>query len=157
MMKTRTLLILVAIFATFAISSCKKSTDNGDPVTGNGSISLTYDGNNWNASLSVQAVNTNGIINVTGSDSDARQASVILMGVTAPGTYETTATSGNSLRWTEGLDPAQTYSANGILGSGSITVSEISATKIKGSFSFTGLNTNGESKNITNGAFEASF
>ncbi len=157
MMKTRTLLILAAIFATFAISSCKKSTDSGDPATGNGSISLTYDGNNWNASLGVQAVNTNGIINVTGSDSDARQAAVTLMGVTAPGTYEITATSGNALRWTEGLDPAQTYLANGILGSGSITVSEISASKVKGTFSFNGQNTNGESKSITKGAFEASF
>jgi hypothetical protein len=157
MMKTRTLLVLVAIFTTFALSSCKKSNDTGNPATGNGSISLTYDGNNWNASLSVQAINTNGIINVTGSDSDARQASVILMGVTTPGTYEITTTSGNSLRWTEGLDPSQTYSANGIIGSGSITVSEISVTNIKGTFSFTGQNTNGESRNITNGAFEANF
>jgi hypothetical protein len=157
MTKTKTLLILVAIFTIFALSSCKKSTDTGNPATGNGSLSLTYDGNSWNASLSVQAVNTNGIINVTGSDSNAKQASIILMNITAAGTYEITTASGNSIRWTEGINANQTYLANGILGSGTITVSEISATSIKGTFSCTGQNTNGDSTNITNGAFEATF
>jgi len=47
--------------------------------------------------------------------------------------------------------------ANGILGSGTITVTELSTTKIKGTFSFDGMNTNGGSKNITDGSFEVDF
>jgi uncharacterized protein DUF6252 len=156
-MKTKNLqLILILIFA-IAISSCKKDDDSGNPGTSNGSISLDYEGNGWNASLAVQAINTNGLINVTGSDSEARQAAVTLLGVTATGTYGITASSGNQLRWTEGLGTDQTYSANGIIGSGTITISELTDSKIKGTFSFEGYNTAGNSKSITNGKFEANF
>lgn len=155
-MKTKTYFFLFSLLAIISISSCKKSDDT-NPVTGNGSISLSYDGTAWSATLAVQAINSNGVINVTGSDSDAHQAAVTLLGVSSPGTYEITSLSGNQLRWTEGLGSNDTYSANGIVGSGSIVVDEISDTHIKGTFSFQGQNTNGGTRSITNGKFEADF
>lgn len=155
-MKTKTYLILITLFAVISFSSCKKSNDS-DPVTGNGTISLSYDGTAWSATLAVQAVNTNGVINITGSDSNAHQAAVTLLGATGPGTYEITSIGQNQLRWTEGLGTNDTYSANGIVGSGSIVVDELSDTHIKGTFSFTGQNTNGDTRTITNGKFEADF
>jgi len=155
-MKTKTYFILLTLIAVISFSSCKKSEDT-NPITGNGSISLSYDGTAWSATLAVQAVNSNGVINVTGSDSDAHQAAVTLVGVSTAGTYEITSLTGNQLRWTEGLGTNDTYSANGIVGSGSIVVEELSDTHIKGTFSFVGQNTNGDSRNITNGKFEADF
>ena len=156
-MMTRNLLLGMIIVLCMGLSSCKKNDDSGNPSTGNGTLSLKYGGTSWSASLAVQGVNTNGVINVTGSDSDARQASVLLMGVTQPGTYQITSGSFNQLRWTEGLAQEQTYVASGILGSGTITVAEISDSKIVGTFSFTGYNTNGVTKEITDGKFSANF
>ncbi len=144
--------------AVISLASCKKDDDGDDNPASAGSVTLTVDGASWNASLSVQAVNTNGVINVTGSDSNAKQASIVLYNVTKTGTYTVGGIgNSNSLRWTEGLGQNDTYSANGIIGSGTITVTELSSTKIKGTFSFTGVNTAQATKSITDGAFEATY
>jgi len=153
----RILLSAVLISAIFLVS-CKKESDT-TPAGSNGTISLSYNGSSWNASLGVQAVNSNGVINVTGSDANAHQAAVYLFGVTTTGTYVVgpNGNSGNSIRWTEGIDPKQTYTASFVLGKGTITVTELSATEIKGTFSGTVYNTDQSSKSITNGKFEAKF
>ena len=117
-MKAVKFLMLVVLISSIAFSSCKKDDDTGDPSTGNGSMTLKHAGTSWNASLAVQAVNTNGVINVTGSDSNAKQASIVLYNVTKTGTYTVGGIgNSNSLRWTEGLGQNDTYSANGIIGS----------------------------------------
>jgi hypothetical protein len=158
-MKSRNLLLMMLIAGVTMLSSCNKNDDDsGTPIGSNGSISLKVDGSTWNASLAVQAVNSNGVINVTGSDSNAKQAGVTLYGISAPGTYQVgPPNAGNMLRWTEGLGQTDTYQANGVIGNGTITVTELSDTKIKGTFSFTGFNTAQTSKQITEGSFEATF
>jgi len=151
---------MLAAIAVLGFTSCSKSEDDDvtpDNPISNGSITLKVDGTSWNASLAVQAVNSNGVINITGSDSNAKQASVLLYGVTEPGTYNVQAGLQHQLRWTEGLNASQTYVANGILGSGSITVTELTSSKIKGTFEFTGANTSQATKSITEGSFEATF
>lgn len=150
---------MLLIAGVVFLGSCKKdNTDPDTPAGSNGSITLKVDGSAWNASLSVQAVNTNGVINVTGSDSNAKQAGVTLYGISATGTYQVgPPNTGNMLRWTEGLGQEQTFQANGVIGSGTVTVTELSASKIKGTFSFTGFNTAQTSKQITEGSFEANF
>lgn len=156
-MKTRNLILGMLLIFGVTFSSCKKDSDSGTPSTGSGTMTLSYDGTSWNASLAVVGVNTNGLVNVTGSDSDAHQASVILYGATGPGTYEVTMGLQNQLRWTEGLGQDDTYVANGILGSGTIKVTELTSSKVAGTFSFTGYNTSGGSKQITDGEFSATF
>ena len=157
-MKTRNLILGMLLIFGVAMSSCKKDDDSGDPGTGgSGTLTLKYDGTSWDASLAVVGVNTNGVVNVTGSDSQAHQASVILYGATGPGTYEVSAGLQNQLRWTEGIGQNDTYVANGILGTGTITVTELTSSKVVGTFSFTGYNTNGDTKQITDGQFNATF
>ncbi len=156
-MKTRTLILMLLAGTMILIGSCNKNDDD-NPVAGNGSMSLTVDGSSWTASLSVQAVNTNGVINVTGSDSQAKQAAVVLYNVTSTGTYQIgPANPSNMLRWTEGVGQTDTYTANGIIGSGTVTITELTSSNIKGTFSFTGYNTAGTTKAVTNGKFEANF
>jgi len=157
-MKMKSILLSVVLISGILLVSCKKE-DDATPAGGNGSFSLSYDGTSWNAGLSVQAVNSGGVINVTGSDASAHQAAISLFGVSAPGTYKVgpNGTNGNAIRWTEGIDPTQTYTANSVVGSGTITITELSATGIKGTFSGTVYNTAQTKKAITNGKFEAKF
>lgn len=158
-MKTKNyLLIVVILIAGIAVSSCKK-TESANPAS-NGTMSLTVDGGSWSASLSVQAVNTNGVINITGSDSGGKQASVVLYNVVAPGTYAVGPNSGNQsnqLRWTQGLGQTDTFVANGILGNGSVTIDELTDSKVSGSFNFTGFADATTSKPISDGQFNANF
>jgi hypothetical protein len=159
-MRTRNyLMIVMIVISGLVISSCKKTEDSGSPVGSNGSISLKVDGNTWNASLSVQAVNSGGVINVTGSDSNAKQAGITLIGANGTGTYKVgpNGIQGNMLRWTEGLASEQTYQATFIIGSGTIVVDKLNDSEISGSFEFEGYNTAQTSKTITEGTFNARF
>ncbi|MEE4260074.1 MAG: DUF6252 family protein [Bacteroidales bacterium] len=157
-MKSKNLLSMLLIAGIVLLMSCNKNDDDTGPIGSNGSISLKVDGSTWNASLSVQAVNAGGVINVTGSDSNAKQAGITLYGITETGTYKVgPPNQGNMLRWTEGLGQTQTFQANGVIGDGTITVTELTDNKIKGTFSFTGFSTEQTSKQITEGKFEANF
>ena len=154
-MKTKFLSILIFTCLILVFGSCNK--DNDDPIVSDGQMTLKYNGNAWSATLAVVGSNSNGTINVTGSDATAHQASVTLVGVTSTGTYEVTAGSQHQLRWTEGISQEETYGANGIVGSGTVTLTELSETKAVGTFSFTGVNMNGDTREITDGTFEVEF
>lgn len=160
MKKFKMLFVALLSISILSLSSCNKEDDAvtpDNPLISGGSLSLKVDGTSWNASLAVVGINSNGVINVTGSDSNAHQASIILIGVTEPGTYTISTGLQHQLRWTEGLGTNESYLANGLIGSGSITVTELSSAKIKGTFQFTGANTDQITKSITEGSFEATF
>lgn len=152
------LLFMLLAILVIGAAGCNKNEDNTNST--GGTMSLTVDGTNWTASLAVQAVNTNGVINVTGSDSNAHQASLVVYGATSTGTYAVGPSSGNPgnmLRWTAGTEQDQTYQANNVIGSGTVTITELSGTKVAGTFEFVGYNINQASQTITNGAFSANF
>ena len=154
-MKALKLLTVFVLIASISFVSCKKDEDDSaNPSTGNSTMSLKYDGTSWNATLDVQAIKSGNTIVVTGTDSNSKQAQVQLTDVTTTGTYEVNV--GNTLRWTESTSPTDSFIANGMLGSGTITVSELSDTKIVGTFSFTGFSTGG-TRTITDGKFSVEF
>jgi len=159
MKKFKLVFVIMMSMAFISLTSCNKDSDEADnPVLGGGTMTLKVDGTSWNASLASQAINTNGIINVTGSDSDAHQVAITLMNVTEPGTYKVgTMASQHGIRWTEGLNSTDTYVANFSIGSGTITITELSSTKIKGSFTGTVANTSQNTKSISDGTFDVSF
>lgn len=155
-MKALKLLTVIVLISSIAFTSCKKSDDDSaDPSTGNSTMSLKYGGTSWNATLNVQGIKSGNTIVVTGTDSNTKQAQVQLTDVNKPGTYEVNA--GNTLRWTESTNPTDSFMANGMFGSGSITVTEISDTKIVGTFNFTGFSAGGTTRIITDGKFSVEF
>ncbi len=159
MKKFKLVFVIMMSLAFISLTSCKKDGDDEvDPVIGGGTMTLKVDGTSWSASLASQAVNASGIINVTGSDSDAHQVAITLMNVSEPGTYKVgSMTSQHGIRWTEGLESTDTYIANFTIGTGTITITELTASKIKGSFAGTVYNTGQNTKSITEGSFDVSF
>jgi len=157
-MKALKLLTVFVLIATISFVSCKKDEDDsGNPPTGNGTMSLKYGGTSWNATLDVQVVKSGNTIVVTGTDSNAKQSQVYISNITKAGTYDVTVGSGNTLRWTESTNPTDSFIANGTLGSdGKITVTELTDTKIVGTFSFIGFSTGG-TRTITDGEFNVEF
>ena len=89
-MKKLNLLAILLSMAVITMTSCKKEEDDGGDGgnSGNGTMTLKYDGSGWSADLAVVASNSNGIVTVTGSDNNAHQAQVIVMNVSGTGTYD---------------------------------------------------------------------
>jgi hypothetical protein len=145
------------LVSSFAFTACKKDDDPASPASGNNTMSLKYGGTQWNATLNVQATRSGTTIVVTGTDSNTKQAQVQLNGVTTTGTYQVDGSAGNTLRWTESTNPTDSFMANGTLGTGTIKVTELSDTKIVGTFNFTGYSVGGTKKTITDGKFNVEF
>lgn len=163
--------IVLTLALTVLLSSCS-SDDNGGGGGGNapqGTLKAKVGGSNFTSmqmATTAQKVAVGGgtyTITIQGSDSNGKAIILILNGVNGqPGTFEISQTAAisavasysemnmsnpmNSPVW------AAPYDGSGV--AGSITISEITDTNIKGSFNFTGKKQNGtDTKNVTNGAF----
>lgn len=176
-MKTKTikhlgLAIVLAIATIF--TSCSSDGDGG---SGGGSAALgtlkaKVGGSNF-TSMSMATFasrqTVGGLTNVVvqGSDASGKAIQLIIAGATVgAGTYEISnnATISAIASYTEvnisNPSASQTwaapYEASGVVGS--IIITEITATNIKGTFSFTPKNQSGsDTKTITNGAFNVNF
>lgn len=149
--------MLCLLAVSFSLTSCKKDGDDDGPAGMGGSMKLKHDGSSWSASLSVQAINSNGVLNITGSDYNANQCQLILMNVPGPGTYQIggNPSNPNSGRWTQGLGTNDTYSTMLGQGSGTCTITELTGSKVAGTFEFTAKNMAQVQVTITEGSFSA--
>ncbi len=144
--------------ASVIMSSCNEEDDDNNNA-GNGSMNLKHDGTSWTANIAVQGVNTNGVLSVTGSDGSANQCNITLYNIPGTGTYQLggTMTNTNSGRWTQGLGTNDTYSTMLGQGTGTCVITELTASKVEGTFEFTARNTLGALVTITEGSFSANL
>jgi len=163
-MKAKTLLVMILSIG-LVISSCKKDDDDNSSNSGSnnntsqGSMSLKINGTDWSATLAVQATNVNGVLSIAGSDANARQCQVTVINPNGAGTYDLggSQTNSNSGRWTQGTGTNDTYTTMLGLGAGSVTITELTATSVKGTFEFTAKNTALEEVTLTSGSFSATL
>ena len=161
-MKVLSKMILIAFMATALLTACSKDDDNTDPENNNpttSTLTLKADGTAWSASLAVVATNESGVLTVTGSDSNAHQAQVIIYNPSGTGTYTLggAITNQSNGRWTVGLGQNDTYTTMVGQGEGTVEITELTSTGVKGTFSFTAKNGAGTQVSITEGSFNASF
>ena len=157
-MKTIKLLTVLVLISSIAFVSCKKDEDDSViPETENGTMSLKYGGTSWSATLNVQAIKSGQTIVITGTDSNSKQVQIQISRATSTGTYELTFGSGHTFRWTESTNPKDSFMANGTLGSGTVIITELSDSKIAGTFSFTGISVGFTEREITDGKFDVKF
>jgi len=136
------------------------SCPGGNGATG--SISAQINGLSWVAACVKGATFFNGILSLVGSDNVTNVATAQVIGITTqasgPGTFPISLSNGASAQLTIG--GTRVWEANGVLGgSGTITLTTLTATRTSGTFSFdliavppaTGT------KSITNGVFNLTF
>jgi hypothetical protein len=126
------------------------------PVPTNGSITATVDGSSFSA-VTVAATYTGGIMGLGGTDSQGRTLGIGGQ-IPGPGTYTIGPTSPANFALTIG---SASWQAAITLGSGTLTVTSISAAGAKGTFQFTagpvpGTTASGN-KVVTQGAFDVKF
>lgn len=150
--------ILFLLVFSMAFVACKKDDDKTPDQTqlAGGSMSAKVEGQEFKATLSVQATVSGTVFSFAGtanaSASSVRQINIAITDYKGVGTYGFT-NPGNVATWTEGLTADKMFIANFILGSGQVVVTEVANGRAKGTFEFTG--SNGEqTKTITEGKFD---
>lgn len=173
-MKTSKNLVLIFLFGLFQLSfvSCSGDDDGGSGGSAAlGTITAKVDGANF-SSISMATFATKQVVGsgttfiIQGNDASGKAIQIILNGTDGnAGTFQISNSSiANVASYTETniSNPANSqvwaapYENSGNIGS--VTITEVTSTNIKGNFSFTGRLQGGTSlKQITEGAFNINF
>lgn len=157
---------IVFAMATLLTSCSSSDGGGGGGSAAAGTIKAKAGSTNFTSiTAATYATMQSGILVVQGSDASGKVIQLLLSGVTTTGTYEISDTAGISVvgSYTEvnlsnmtSTTWAAPYDNSGA--AGSVTITEITATNVKGNFTFTGKNQNAaDTKAITDGSFNVNF
>lgn len=154
-----TKLFLLVLVCSIAFVGCKKDDDDENPDDGGtelagGSMSAKVDGQAFEATLAVQATVSGNVFSFAGtanSASSVRQINIALADYNGTGTY-TFSEVGSTAVWSEGTSGDKIFTANVLLGSGKVNITEVTSNRIKGTFEFTAVN-GSQTRTITEGKF----
>lgn len=154
--------ILLLLFMVSVITSCSDASDDDLGTSGEGTFTAKVDGSTFTSlQIAVGATVTNGVAAMQGSNSAGEYIRITILNYTGVGTYTTGNNPSNASSISYGtVNPIATWISTFDLGSGTIEITEETATSISGTFSFTGINNasgNTSSKTITEGQFSASL
>lgn len=146
------------VWTAAAVLAASCGGGSGTPTgPGNGSMTAQVDGTAWRASQGVAATRAAGFVGVGGSASDASTISFAFPD-TGPGSFTVASPNGTNATY---VKSGQGWTAAfGGGGSGTITVTTLTASRVAGTFSFTAPGVVGGAsgnKTVTNGSFDISF
>ena len=149
--------ISLLLFLSLLISC--GGTDDDLGLSGEGSFSAKVDGKDF-TSLAMTAGSSvsNNVLAVQGSNADGVYIRINIMNYNGVGTYVTGDSFSNTSTMIYGtLKPIESWVSTFTSGVGTITITEDTAKAVKGTFSFTGVNTelSVKSRTITEGKFNA--
>jgi len=152
----------------FILNSCNKDDDNTPapyvPAANTSFVKGTVEGTAFSsltASCSKAGSGADAVVTILGADLAANSISLVLVGITATGTYDVNNATNSVLNYSPGSGGVAYSTGECSAASGTITVTAIDATHVEGTFSFTGKDTDncdtGATKTVTNGTFKGVF
>ena len=149
---------LLVVLAMLGATACGDDDPSG-PGAGDGDLSATIDGDDWEANLAAVATRTNNVIGIGAGDTGGNRSIGIGFIDAGTGTYPINGTTPTNAILIEGQ---QTWAASaGVGGSGTITITTLTATRVAGTFSFTAVPNAGTgatgNRVVTNGEFDVEF
>lgn len=166
-------MILVMAFTAITLTSCSNDDDSGEddpgtPGAGSGVLVAKIDGNNFESmeiSSSATVANSGQNLIIIASNSSGRAFSLTVIGFNGPGTYPlgggANITNSASYTETDVSNPQNPsteiwqapYDSSAV---GEIVISDVTDTKVIGTFNFTCKNVGGDQsvKTITDGSFD---
>lgn len=159
----------IVLAVTTLLSSCSSSDGDGGGggSTALGTMKAKIAGSNWSSmSAATAATHRNTVLIIQGSDATGKAIQLMAVGVTAAGTFQINDTSAidvvasytqaNISNPMASLVFAAPYEGSGTVGT--LTVTDLTATNVKGTFSFTGKNQSGaDTKQVTDGVFNVNL
>jgi len=151
-----------AVVATIVAVGSACGGDSTGPNGGGGEMSAQIGGSvNWTANLSATAVLQNGVLALAGnggSGANGFQINIGLIGVAGPGNYPMGAGNFNNVGTVTSLVvPPVAWVSSGVGGTGQVTITTLTASRVVGTFSFTGRATDGSTKTVASGQFDIDF
>ena len=152
------ILLPLALALAVLIGGCNSSTSTDDSTPAGYYMTAKIEGAAFTANTAaLQAVNTSGLLAISGGTASAsvQQISLTIFGAEQGKTYSLGFGNTSFASVTLGLTSKDSYSSSLVGGSGSITISKLTATEVEGTFTFKGINTDEATKNVTEGKFRA--
>jgi hypothetical protein len=155
-MKPLPVALLAAAIATTALTSAAPAH--------HGTMSATVDGSEWTAEIISAAAIQGGVLRIAGQNH--MKSPFVAVGLAVPpktGTYAVSRATGASVAGSlvdVGSGAARQWNADGGAGSGTVTLSELTSTRARGTFSFTLVHivtSSTGTKAVTNGKFDVTF
>lgn len=162
MLRRLSIVLLLAFTAIFvACGSDDDSTSSNNDSNTNGSMKASVAGSSWEANTAVVAVyaQASGTLSITGQYTDlsgnSKQMSLTIMQNASVNSFSVGLLGPAQARYTDAS--LQNPTGESYIGtSGTVEITELTDTSVKGSFSFSGaLNGNGTVKQISSGTFSA--
>ncbi len=149
------ILLLAAVLAVFAACGEEEPEIPGLPESG--TLTAKIDGDDWDATVVVQASTASGVLSVMGSNFTGQAINLTVQGYTGPGTYQLGGLGNtNQGLWVETLSSEGGFSSFGAAAnSGEVVVSSDDGENVIGTFSFSGRNSEDNYRNVTDGSFNA--
>lgn len=153
-------LMRVALFCALLVACGDDNGTNDDGGDDPSTLTATIDGLAFTANAAVTAVQGAETLTITGTNSNNRGIVISLpiasQQATKTGTYDAGPGFAGVVTYNIGMSLYQTSAAGG---TGTVTVTSYSATRVAGTFSVTAVGTAGTVGNrvITNGAFDVKF
>jgi hypothetical protein len=155
-MKHMQQLLAALLFSTLLFTACKKSDDNTGGGSGANFMRGKVDGTLYNSTLAIDGSLNSGVLGLGGRWNPGGFTFAIT-NFTGVGTYNFGPGNMHTAIVTMGLNQADTYTANPVLGSGSLVVTSYANKVVKGTFSFTGRNNANAAKSVTEGEFQVTL
>lgn len=142
-------------FATLvtAIVMIGCSSDSTTSPSGS-SMTAKIDGMAFSGSLSTLGTMTNGVLGISGTSNNSYTISIAIPSAAVQTFTIGLGASSATVSVATGVTADKLYSANIITGSGTITVTELSATRAKGTFAVVAQNNAGATVTVTEGMFD---
>ena len=164
----------IGFFAlAFSFASCSSDSDGSSTggVAADGTISATVDGTSFTTLQAATVGIVNGsadyqILALSGADATGKSLSINIAGFTGLGTYSADgANDVTAVLVYSALDFNNPQNTNNVWSapydvegtSGTVTVTESTSDRVKGTFSFKGASNAGLFKQVTNGSFNVKF
>lgn len=157
---------------SFALFSCSGDDDNGSTNNNNNNnnnnsseyVKAKVDGQNFSSSTTIDAVAasnpTANVLTVQGSDNSGKYIHIMLMSYNGEGTYDVSNQLNGNITYGT-ISPIASYSsAAGGGATGEVVITSVSATKVEGTFTFTGRKMeegSTETVTVTQGEFKANI
>ncbi len=148
---------MLALSILLTASACEEDMPDIPGLPSSGTMTAKVDGADFDANVAVQASGDSGVLGIMGSNTVGKAINITLSSYSGPDTYTFGGLANtSSALWQETLTSEGGYSTfGGPAGIGEVVITSDDGETVEGTFFFTGRNSEGNTRSITEGSFSA--
>lgn len=152
--------ILAVLTAVLVATGCSSSTNSDNGTPSGFYLTATIDGTDMtaNSTTCLGTMSGGNLVFAGGTASlNPIQFNISVPGAESGKTFTTSSTMMLTMVLSTGTTANDVYQANMVAGTGSVTITKLTSSEAEGTFTMTGRNTAGTTKQVTNGKFRVNL